>query len=120
VVVLDGDGNILMNLGSLATIGNLAPKNVIHIVLDNECYESTGGQPTVSATAKLEKTAEASGYKAAKRVEDKETLKEAVAQLLDTAGPSFVLVKTGREREDVPRVPYEPEKITTRFKAAVQ
>ena len=120
IVVLDGDGNILMNLGSLTTIGNLAPKNLIHIVLDNECYESTGGQPTVSATAKLEKTAEAAGYKAAKRVEYKETLKETVAQLLDATGPSFVLVKTMKGREDVPRVPYEPETITCRFKAAVK
>ena len=44
VVVLDGDGAALMNLGSMATIGNLAPKNLIHIVLKNGCYASTGGQ----------------------------------------------------------------------------
>ena len=119
IVVLDGDGNILMNLGALATIGNLAPKNLIHIVLDNECHDSTGGQPTVSTTTKLEKTAEASGYKVVKRVQDKKTLKESVAQLLDAVGPSFVLVKTERGGEAPPRVPYEPEVITGRFSAAV-
>jgi len=47
VVVIDGDGNILMNLGSLATIGHFAPSNLIHFVLDNEMHASTGGQPTM-------------------------------------------------------------------------
>ncbi len=119
IVILDGDGNILMNLGSLATIGNLAPENLIHIVLDNECHDSTGGQPTVSNTTKLEKTAEASGYKQVKKVEDKKTLKESVAQLLDLTGPSLVLVKTQRGGEVPPRVPFEPETITSRFTASV-
>jgi thiamine pyrophosphate-dependent acetolactate synthase large subunit-like protein len=43
IVVIDGDGNILMNLGSLATIGHFAPKNLVHFVLDNEMHASTGG-----------------------------------------------------------------------------
>ena len=46
IYVFDGDGNILMNLGSLATISKIKPKNLIHIVLDNNSHESTGGQPT--------------------------------------------------------------------------
>ena len=50
VIVLDGDGAALMKLGTLATIGAYAPKNLIHIVFDNGAYESTGGQPTVSPT----------------------------------------------------------------------
>ena len=119
IVVLDGDGNILMNLGSLATIGNLAPKNFVHIVLDNECHDSTGGQPTVSNTTKLEKTAEAAGYKHVKRAKDMVTLKESVAQLLDSTGPSLILVKTERGGEVPPRVAYEPETITRRFAASV-
>jgi thiamine pyrophosphate-dependent acetolactate synthase large subunit-like protein len=115
IVILDGDGNILMNLGSLATIGNQAPKNLIHIVLDNECHDSTGGQPTVSNTTKLEKTAEAAGYKQVKKAEDRITLKKSVAQLLYSAGPSLILVKTERGGEVPPRVAYEPETITRRF-----
>ena len=46
IFVFDGDGNILMNLGSLTTIGSLKPKNLIHFVFDNNSHESTGGQPT--------------------------------------------------------------------------
>ncbi len=53
--VFDGDGNILMNLGSLTTIGKLQPKNLVHIVFDNSIHESTGGQPTVSDTIHIEK-----------------------------------------------------------------
>ena len=48
VYVFDGDGNILMNLGSLTTIGKLKPKNLIHLVFDNQSHDSTGGQPTNS------------------------------------------------------------------------
>src|SRR6059058_1686567 len=49
VVVLDGDGSILMNLGSLATIGLLKPSNLVVVVMDNEEYATTGGQPTHTA-----------------------------------------------------------------------
>ena len=46
VFVLDGDGSLLMNLGSLATIGLLRPANFVLIVMDNEQFATTGGQPT--------------------------------------------------------------------------
>ena len=49
VYVFDGDGNILMNLGSIVTIGSLKPKNFVHIVFDNSSHDSTGGQPTNSS-----------------------------------------------------------------------
>ena len=49
VFVLDGDGSLLMNLGSLATIGLLHPANLVVVVMDNEEYATTGGQPTPTA-----------------------------------------------------------------------
>src|SRR5262245_31123186 len=49
VVAFDGDGSLLLNLGSLATIANQHPNNLIHIVFDNECYESSRGAPTATA-----------------------------------------------------------------------
>jgi sulfopyruvate decarboxylase subunit beta len=49
VVAFDGDGSLLLNLGSLATIANQHPKNLVHIVFDNECYESSRGAPTATA-----------------------------------------------------------------------
>jgi sulfopyruvate decarboxylase subunit beta len=49
VFVVDGDGSLLMNLGSLATIGLLQPPNLVVVVMDNEAYATTGGQPTPTA-----------------------------------------------------------------------
>ena len=46
--IFDGDGNVLMNVGSLTTIASQKPKNLIHVVFDNSVHESTGGQPTNS------------------------------------------------------------------------
>ncbi len=54
VVVFDGDGNVLMGMGTLATVGALKPKNFVHVVLDNEVYGSTGNQPTISNVVRLE------------------------------------------------------------------
>ena len=60
VVAFDGDGSLLLNLGSLATIANQHPKNLTHIVFDNECYESSRGAPTATA-GKADLAAIASG-----------------------------------------------------------
>lgn len=119
VIVIDGDGNILMNLGSLTTIGNLCPKNLIHVVLDNESNDSTGGQPTASKISELEKIAKASGFKTIRKVRSLEMLKEAVKIMLASDGPFFLLVKVEKGGELVPRVPYEPEVIKERFKKAL-
>ncbi|MEK7820478.1 MAG: phosphonopyruvate decarboxylase, partial [Pseudomonadota bacterium] len=62
VVVLDGDGAALMKLGTLATIGAYAPRNLVHIVLDNASHDSTGGQPTVSPVVDFAAVALACGY----------------------------------------------------------
>src|SRR5438445_3159343 len=50
VVVLDGDGSLLMNLGSLSTLARYRPKNLLHVVFDNESLVSVGGFPTATAT----------------------------------------------------------------------
>ena len=64
VLVLDGDGALLMHMGGLATVGNYGQKNLIHVVFDNECHESTGGQPTVSKSIDLVQLAKACSYDA--------------------------------------------------------
>jgi len=120
VVVIDGDGNILMNLGSLATIGHFAPNNLIHFVLDNEMHASTGGQPTVSNTARLEEVARAAGFQAVKKVSSIESLRTVVSEVLNSAeSPSFVLVKIEKGEREVPRVSHEPTNIKNRFKETI-
>jgi phosphonopyruvate decarboxylase len=63
VVVLDGDGAALMKLGTFATVGAYAPTGLIHILLDNGVHDSTGGQPTVSASVDFAAVAIACGYR---------------------------------------------------------
>jgi len=62
VIAIDGDGALLMRMGSLATNGFYRPKNLLHILLDNGCHDSTGGQETVSANVNFAKIAAESGY----------------------------------------------------------
>ena len=61
VVALEGDGSALMSMGTLALIASEAPKNFLHIILDNESYESTGGQPTITEQIELTNVAASCG-----------------------------------------------------------
>src|SRR5207248_27606 len=61
VIVLDGDGSVLMHMGTLSTIAAIAPQNLLHVVLDNEAYGSTGDQATTSRTTDLAAVAAACG-----------------------------------------------------------
>ena len=61
VVCLDGDGSLLMNLGLLCTVANVAPKNLTVVVWDNEVHQTTGGQPTATARTSLAGIARGAG-----------------------------------------------------------
>src|SRR5712691_12366534 len=66
VIVLDGDGSLLMNLGTMVTIGSQAPKNLVHFVMENWAYDTSGGQPVPGArTVDFPGLARASGYRQA-------------------------------------------------------
>lgn len=121
VVVFDGDGNVLMNLGSLALIAATQPANLAHIVFDNEVYGSTGNQRTISAQVSLEEIARASGYKKVLRVDTEAALRSAVPDLLTHPGPSFLLIKIEPDRAErkIGRITHEPPQIAARFMAAM-
>lgn len=119
IVVFDGDGNLLMALGSLAMVAERRPTNFLHLVFDNETYGSTGGQRSLSDHVALEELARAAGYARTARAVDEETLRHAAAELLAAPGPSFLLVKISpEERPGVPRVKPSPPEITERFRRA--
>ena len=120
VVVLDGDGNVLMGMGTLATVGALKPKNFLHVVLDNEVYGSTGNQPTFSRVVRLDQVAKAAGYVHVERVREREDLVYELKQMLAKDGPSMLLVKVTEQAEDVDRVPLDPREITQRFMKAIE
>ncbi|MFD6293131.1 phosphonopyruvate decarboxylase [Streptomyces sp. NPDC060205] len=94
VVVLDGDGALLMHLGSLSMIGSEAPANLIHVVLDNRVHESTGGQATTSATTSFPDMATAAGYASAVVCDREDALQAAMSRAQATPGPHLVCVKT--------------------------
>lgn len=121
VVIFDGDGNLLMNLGSLAMVGALQPKNFLHIVLDNEVYLSTGSQPTFSNTIELEELAKSARYAYVKKVTNTKALGKEMTKLLKKDGPSFLLVKTSKDGKqgEIGRVTHSPERIKERFMSAI-
>lgn len=73
---IDGDGAVLMHMGALAVTGVCRPKNLIHVVINNEAHETVGGMPTAAGRIDICKIAEACGYAHAVSVSDFETLDE--------------------------------------------
>lgn len=119
-IVFDGDGNLLMTLGTLAMVGDLRPPNFLHIVFDNEVYGSTGGQRSATANIALDALALAAGYVDVRRAVTAEELDGALGALLAGAGPAFLLVKVHAEANgSAPRVPYEPAEIAARVRSAI-
>jgi thiamine pyrophosphate-dependent acetolactate synthase large subunit-like protein len=116
VIVLDGDGNVLMSMGTLAMISAEAPNNLVHVVIDNEVYESTGKQRSISNAVPLEQVAKSAGYRQAVRVDKKEQIKPAFEKLLNSEGPVFLLIKVEPCFDPTTgRVTHTPEEITERF-----
>ena len=118
IFVFDGDGNILMNLGSLVTIGSLQPKNLVHIIFDNKMHESTGGQPTYSETIDLSKIAKASNYKIFK-INSKSSLTKILVNIKQNAGPILLLIQVSKSKEKSLRVDIDPVEIKRRFIKAI-
>jgi len=121
VIIMEGDGNLLMNLGSLPMAGSLQPENLLHIVLDNEAYASTGNQPTISNTIDLAQIAKSASYAYVKKVTTNEDLKREVVYTLGNDNLSFLLVKISdkEEQREIGRVTHNPKQIKERFMSAI-
>ena len=119
VFVFDGDGNILMNLGSLVTIGSLRPKNFVHIIFDNNIHESTGGQPTNSTFVKIDLLAKTANYKVFK-TNSKRKLELILNQIKNIEGPILVLIKIKKSIYVSKRIDIESTLIKTRFMKAIR
>jgi phosphonopyruvate decarboxylase len=101
VVCLDGDGAVLMHMGALAIIGTKNPKNFLHIVLNNGCHDSVGGQPTVGFNIDITKIAKACGYANVKSVKNRSDLEKTVKDLLAKSRPSLieVIINSGARKD---------------------
>jgi len=121
VLVLEGDGSALMALGTLPLIAVEAPRNFLHVIFDNEAYESTGGQPSITSEVDLASIADAAGYGRCTVARTEAALLQALSNALGGDGPSLVLAKVGIASDHaVPRVSHSPVEIRDRFMAAVK
>jgi sulfopyruvate decarboxylase subunit beta len=111
VMVLDGDGSVLMNLGTLATIAHHAPENYQLVILDNCCYGSTGSQPTCTHLGTdLFALAKAAGVKNVSLVERAGTLAPALL-----GHDTVIIVKVDPGNALVPIISLSPEEIIEKF-----
>jgi sulfopyruvate decarboxylase subunit beta len=94
VIVLDGDGSLLMNLGSLVSIAAAAPRNLLHFVCENGVYESNGKHP-IPGRDKVDFTglARAAGYRHCHQFSDLATFESEIGGVLREDGPVFVDLK---------------------------
>ena len=116
VFIFDGDGNVLMNLGSLTTIASQKPKNLIHIVFDNSIHESTGGQPTNSNFVNIEKIAKACNYNHTFKVRTENNFLKILHKIKKLKGPIMIVVKIQQSKgKKSKRVNILPVEIKERF-----
>ena len=121
VFVLEGDGSALMSLGTFPLIATENPSNLFHIILDNEAYESTGVQPSISSEVDLATVGKSCGYRHVARVDDIEGLQNALLDCDMGHGPYLVLVKAGiAPVRGIPRVSHSPTDIRDRFRRCIQ
>lgn len=106
VIVWDGDGCVLMNLGSLVTIAGAAPANLYHIILDNGMYAMTGGQPLPNqGNFSLTDMAKAAGYARTFEFDDLEEWTVRIGDVLKEKGPVLIVMKTVPEISDMVNAP---------------
>lgn len=89
-----------MHAGSLATIGYFKPKNLYHIIFDNESHDSTGGQPTVSKTVNFVGLAKSVGYKDTYQIKTRAELLANLREVRNKQGPQMIVVKIKKGSRD--------------------
>lgn len=90
---VDGDGAALMHMGAMAVIGEISPKNMVHILINNEAHETVGGQPTAAETTDMTAVARSCGYPSAVCVDNFETLDSALDDAKNADHLCFIEVK---------------------------
>ena len=118
IISLDGDGSMLMNLGTIATIGREQPKNLIVVVWDNEEWGQTGHQPSHTAKGTdLEQVARSCSIPHTTTVDNLEDLESVITTALQQEGPWFIVAKI-EEAEYLPVAPIEPELTIYRMRSS--
>ena len=116
-IALEGDGSLLMQLGCLATVGMLKPKNLTIVVWDNGIYQITGGQPTASASADLVAIARGAGIANAAWAADEDEFDRLAADALK-GGPSLIAARIN-DKPGVATTDRDPVRIRASFMAGL-
>ena len=120
VIALDGDGSILMNLGSLSTIANLCPQNYLLIILDNGTYGSTGDQPTFSqARTSIAGIAKSAGCLNVIECDARNAFENVKATLSKLTELTIMVIKINPGNTSVKPIPLNPVYIRERFRKIV-
>jgi phosphonopyruvate decarboxylase len=120
VVVVDGDGAAVMNLGGMVTVGARAPQNLVWIILENGAFLETGGQPIATQdTADLVQIAKGCGIAQAARAETPEALETLLDRAFAQPGPTLIVARVERDAvRDFP--PVDPVGLRLRFMDALR
>lgn len=121
VIVLDGDGSVLMNLGELVTVYAQNPSNLIIVIIDNEAYGSTGSQKTYASEVSLSNIARSIGIKEVYYIDAKDTTDHIdMNEYLDKKGPVVLHIKVKPGNSDAKNITYTPSKIKNRFMKSIK
>lgn len=116
VICLDGDGSLIMHMGAMAIAGTQAPQNLVHILLNNECHESVGGQPTVGGKLDFGGIAKACSYAAHYKVHSLEEIQGAWAQIMTHNGLVLLEISLWKgSRDDLGRPTATPTQNKAQF-----
>lgn len=101
VIVVEGDGSLLMGFSALATVGHLKPRTLVLVVLDNGVYLATGGQPTAAHDVDLAAVGRGCGWSAAREVESTPAaVADALRWAAETDGPLLLRIPVGTEQPE--------------------
>lgn len=115
VVAIEGDGSLLMNLSSMATIGDRKPNNLIHILLDNNAYASCNAENTLSKIINFETLAKMVGYQCVNKISNTSMLSSIFSNALKSNQTTFLHIKIEKgEMKETTRIKNLPL-ITNRF-----
>ena len=117
IIVLDGDGSLLMKMGNMSTIGANQPKNLIHILLDNNVHDSTGQQLTNASTVDFANIAANCGYKESYSTDNTNNFSNIIKKKLsNTHGPIFIRIKIQKGSvQNLGRPTIHPKDVARRF-----
>ena len=122
VIALDGDGSVTMNMGTLATIGLVRPKNFMLIIIDNKAYGSTGFQRSFTAdNLRLEEVATGSGVESVVVITEEGEIESTISKLLNVDGPHVVVIKCEPGMPDgIGVIPIDGMEVRNRFMNAAK